>query len=123
MRNQKFVLVAHDWGASVAWVFAMFHPEMLEKLIICNGGHPFVLERELRENPAQRFASNYVFLDNGISAAGEKAPEETDNVDEPTRRAQAGFVDAEVKNGHYTEEDRQRCNDASRSQPGSTTAG
>jgi pimeloyl-ACP methyl ester carboxylesterase len=31
-KNKKFVLVAHDWGANVAWAFAMYHPEMLEKL-------------------------------------------------------------------------------------------
>lgn len=64
--NKKFVLVAHDWGANVAWVFAMYHPEMLEKLIIVNGAHPFVSERELRENPAQRYASNYFFVFNAI---------------------------------------------------------
>ena len=50
-RNRKFILVGHDWGANVAWVFAMYHPEMLDKLIIVNGAHPFVSERELRENP------------------------------------------------------------------------
>src|SRR5271166_4637867 len=61
-KNKKFVLVAHDWGANVAWVFAMDHPEMLEKLIIINGAHPVLSERELRENPAQRFASNYFFV-------------------------------------------------------------
>src|SRR5687767_1065914 len=41
-RGRKFTLVAHDWGANVAWVFAMFHPEMLERLIIINGAHPFI---------------------------------------------------------------------------------
>src|SRR5829696_5627718 len=58
-RGRKFSLVAHDWGANVAWVFAMFHPDLLDKLIIINGAHPFISERELRENPAQRYASNY----------------------------------------------------------------
>ena len=61
-KDRKFVLVAHDWGANVAWAFAMYHPEMLEKLIIVNGAHLFVSERELRENPAQRYASNYFLL-------------------------------------------------------------
>ena len=71
-KGQKFTLVAHDWGANVAWVFAMSHPEMLEKLIIVNGAHPFISERELRENPAQRYASNYFFVFNGFLAPGEQ---------------------------------------------------
>ena len=121
-KNRKFVLVAHDWGANVAWVFAMSHPEMLEKLIIINGAHPFVSERELRENAAQRYASNYIFVFNGYLAPGEKPIDENDTRESATRRAHAGFVDAEVKKGHYSEEDRQRWIDAW-SQPGSTTAG
>src|SRR5262245_64764154 len=32
-KDRKCVLVAHDWGANVAWVFAMRYPEMLDKLI------------------------------------------------------------------------------------------
>ena len=76
--DQKFVLVAHDWGANVAWAFAMYHPEMLEKLIIINGAHPFVSERELRENPAQRYASNYFFVFNGYLAPGEQPIDEND---------------------------------------------
>ncbi len=121
-KDKKFVLVAHDWGANVAWVFAMFHPEMLEKLIIINGAHTFISERELRENPAQRYASNYFFVFNNLLAPGEKPVDENDTKESGYRRAHTGFVDAQVKNGHYTEEDRQRWINAW-SQPGSTTAG
>jgi len=121
-RGNKFTLVAHDWGANVAWVFAMFHPDMLEKLIIVNGAHPFLSERELRENPAQRYASNYFFVFNKFLAPGEQPVDETDTKESATRRAKAGFVDAEVKAGRYTEEDRQAWIGAW-SQPGSTTAG
>lgn len=121
-KGQKFTLVGHDWGASVSWVFAMMHPEMLDKLIIMNGAHTFVLERELRENPAQRFASNYIFQFNGILAPGEKGPDENDTPESASRRAHTGFVDATVKAGHYTEEDRARWI-AAWSQKGSTTAG
>ena len=121
-KNKKFVLVAHDWGATVAWVFAMHYPEMLEKLIIINGAHPFLSEREVRENAAQRYASNYIFVFNGYLAPGEKPIDETNTVEYGTRRAHTGFVDAEVKKGHYSEEDRQRWIDAW-SQPGSTTGG
>jgi pimeloyl-ACP methyl ester carboxylesterase len=121
-KNKKFVLVAHDWGANVAWVFAMYHPEMLEKLIIINGAHPFASERELRENPAQRYASNYFFVFNGYLAPGEQPIDEKDTRESAIRRAHVGFVEAEVKSGRYTEEDRQAWIDAW-SQPGSTTAG
>ncbi len=121
-RNQKFTLVAHDWGANVAWVFAMFHPEMLEKLIIVNGAHPFISERELRENPAQRYASNYFFVFNKFLAPGEQPVDENDTRERAFRRAQTGFVDAEVRSGRYTEKDRQAWIEAW-SQPGSTTAG
>ncbi len=121
-RGKKFTLVAHDWGANVAWVFAMYHPEMLDKLIIVNGAHPFLSERELRENPAQRFASNYFFVFNNYLAPGERPVDESNTKDTATRRAHAGFVDAEVKAGRYTEADRQMWID-NWSQPGSTTAG
>lgn len=121
-KDKKFVLVGHDWGAAVAWSFAMFHPEMLEKLIIINGSHPFILERELQENPAQRYASRYVFVINGYLAPGEQPIDEQDTRETAIRRAHTGFVDAEVKSGRYTEGDRQAWIDAW-SQPGSTTGG
>jgi len=59
---EKFILVAHDWGGAVAWTFAMFYPQYLEKLVIINAPHPVVFERELRENPEQRKASSYMLL-------------------------------------------------------------
>ena len=57
---QKCTLGAHDWGGAVAWGFAIAYPEMLERLIIINAPHPFVFQRELRENPAQQKASQYM---------------------------------------------------------------
>lgn len=55
-------LVGHDWGGVVAWAFAMRHPEMLDRLIIINAPHPAIFARELRENPAQQRASQYMLL-------------------------------------------------------------
>ena len=62
LKAEHFVLVGHDWGGVVAWVFAAAHPEMLDKLIIVNAPHPTVFARELANNPAQQKASAYFEL-------------------------------------------------------------
>jgi len=121
-KNRKFVLVGHDWGATISYVFAMHYPELVDKLIIINGVQPFVREREFKEDPAQRYASNYMLVNNGYLAPGEKPVDENNTKDGATRRAHTGFVDNEVTNGHYSEADRQMWIDAW-SQPGSTKAG
>jgi pimeloyl-ACP methyl ester carboxylesterase len=59
---QTCTLVAHDWGGVVAWAFAMRHPEMLDWLVIINAPHPAIFGRELRENPAQQRASQYMLM-------------------------------------------------------------
>jgi pimeloyl-ACP methyl ester carboxylesterase len=58
------VLVGHDWGGLLAWCFALYHPEMLDRLVIINAPHPQLFERELRENPVQRFGSEYTYAFN-----------------------------------------------------------
>lgn len=60
--HKRFVLVGHDWGGAVAWAFALYYPGYLEKLIVINAPHPAVFERELRDNPAQRKASEYMSM-------------------------------------------------------------
>ena len=60
--GSKFTLVAHDWGGVLAWVYAAQHPEMLDKLVILNAPHPTIFGRELRENPAQQKASEYMLM-------------------------------------------------------------
>ncbi len=60
--HKKFILVAHDWGGSVAYAFALFHPDYLEKLIVINTFHPATFDRELRQNPDQRKASQYMLM-------------------------------------------------------------
>lgn len=59
---ERCVLVAHDWGGACAWHFAGKHPELIEKLVIVNAPHPVTFARELRNNPAQRQASDYMRL-------------------------------------------------------------
>jgi pimeloyl-ACP methyl ester carboxylesterase len=51
--------VANDWGAYVAWVFASAYPDRVERLVIMNGGHPALLLRDFRTDPAQIAASQY----------------------------------------------------------------
>lgn len=38
--EERAFVVGHDWGAGVAWAFAMRHPSLLRKLAILNGPHP-----------------------------------------------------------------------------------
>jgi pimeloyl-ACP methyl ester carboxylesterase len=38
--EERAYLVGHDWGAAVAYMTAMRHPELLEKLAILNVPHP-----------------------------------------------------------------------------------
>jgi pimeloyl-ACP methyl ester carboxylesterase len=54
-------VVGHDWGAGVAWAFAMAHPERLARLAVLNGPHPERFLRGLRD-PAQLVKSWYMFL-------------------------------------------------------------
>jgi epoxide hydrolase 4 len=60
LSRDKLTLVAHDWGGIIAWAFAAQHPEALDRLVIINAPHPAVFERELRHNPAQQQASQYI---------------------------------------------------------------
>lgn len=57
----KAVIVGHDWGGALAWVFAMRYPQMTERLIVLNAPHPWALQRELK-TPKQLRKSWYIFF-------------------------------------------------------------
>ena len=57
---KRRLLIGHDWGAMVAWVFAMDKRLPLDGLIIMNVPHPAVFARVFRTVPAQRKKSWYV---------------------------------------------------------------
>lgn len=57
----KCVLVGHDWGGAIAWVFAYAHPEMVERLIVLNLPHPAKFAQGIR-TPQQLLRSSYMFL-------------------------------------------------------------
>jgi len=54
-------VVGHDWGAGVAWCFAMAHPELLERIVVLNGPHPARLLRDGFRSPRQIARSWYMF--------------------------------------------------------------
>lgn len=58
---EKVALAGHDWGAVVAWVLALRHPERIRKLAILNVPHPAVMFRFLKRNPEQLRRSWYIF--------------------------------------------------------------
>ena len=53
-------VLGHDWGASVAYGLAMFRPNLVSRLIIANGVHPVMFQRELAAGGAQSAASQYI---------------------------------------------------------------
>ncbi len=56
------LLIGHDWGAIVAWYFAMRKLRALEGLVIMNVPHPAAFERALRTSWRQRGRSWYAFF-------------------------------------------------------------
>jgi pimeloyl-ACP methyl ester carboxylesterase len=54
-------LVGHDWGAIVAWIAAMRHPEHVKRLVILNVPHPARFLDGLL-SPGQLLRSSYMFF-------------------------------------------------------------
>jgi len=113
--HKRFVLVAHDWGAGVAWPFAIRHPDYLEKLVIINGVHPVIFTRELRNNPEQQKASQYILVHRSPEAEGILARNNY-------AMLVSSLLEDGLKQGYFTEEDRKAYIEAW-SQPGALTGG
>jgi pimeloyl-ACP methyl ester carboxylesterase len=58
----KACVAGHDWGAAVAWVVAMAHPEVVERLAILNVPHPRRMLGALRRPGRQIAKSWYMFF-------------------------------------------------------------
>lgn len=58
---KEVMLVAHDWGAIIAWAFAIRKLRPLAKLVIMNVPHPMVGMREIR-HWRQFWKSWYIFF-------------------------------------------------------------
>jgi pimeloyl-ACP methyl ester carboxylesterase len=74
-KQDKAVIVGHDWGGMIAWSFAMAHPEKTDRLIILNLPHPRGMLRELANNPEQQKNSSYARAFQEPDAASKVKPE------------------------------------------------
>jgi pimeloyl-ACP methyl ester carboxylesterase len=55
------ILIGHDWGGAIAWLFAQHHPALLSRLVIINAPHPARFFDEIRHR-RQWHKSRYMFL-------------------------------------------------------------
>lgn len=62
LQPRRRLLVAHDWGAIIAWVVAMRRAVPLDGLIIMNVPHPAVFRAVLSSHWPQRLKSWYVLF-------------------------------------------------------------
>jgi epoxide hydrolase 4 len=62
LEYEKVNVVGHDWGALVAWMIAIKHPERLHRLGIINVPHPAVMWRFLRRDFEQMRRSLYALF-------------------------------------------------------------
>ncbi|MCC3305942.1 alpha/beta fold hydrolase [Sneathiella sp. HT1-7] len=58
--QEKFYLVAHDWGVAVAYAIAIAYPERIKGLIVMNGPHPYIFAELLNNNDEQIKHSQYM---------------------------------------------------------------
>uniref|UniRef100_A0A7I4Y060 Alpha beta hydrolase fold-1 domain containing protein n=1 Tax=Haemonchus contortus TaxID=6289 RepID=A0A7I4Y060_HAECO len=58
----KIYLMGHDWGAIIAWKFALYYPDMVEKLVILNVPHPSAIQDLMVTSSEQRLKSWYIFM-------------------------------------------------------------
>lgn len=59
LEYEKVNIVGHDWGAVIAWLLAIKHPERLHRLGIINVPHPAVMKRFLQRDFEQMRRSLY----------------------------------------------------------------
>jgi len=57
---RSVTLIGHDWGAAVAWFFALRRLRPLDRLVIMNVPHPAVFSKRLRDSWRQRARSWYM---------------------------------------------------------------
>lgn len=95
---KKFILVGQDWGGVVAWAYALYHPEDLNGVVVLNAPHPVIFDRELKENPGQQLASQYMLT--------VRKPDAADPLTKDNNAALVSIVLSDgLKAGRFTAED------------------
>lgn len=61
-RNEKVLIVGHDWGAIVGWYLITYFPETFEKAVIASAPHWDVFKKYLLSHPKQIIKSWYIFF-------------------------------------------------------------
>lgn len=112
---KKCFLAGHDWGGFIAWAFAGLFPAHVEKLIIIDAPHPAIFLRELRDNPAQREASQYM-----LTFRNDPGIEQLISANNFALFSQM-LLDPLIQRGHLRKSDGRRYL-AAWSQPGALTA-
>ena len=59
---RRRLLIGHDWGALIAWTFAIRRTRPLDSLVVMNVPHPDVFRNVLRHSWRQRLRSWYVLF-------------------------------------------------------------
>jgi epoxide hydrolase 4 len=111
---ERACVAGHDWGAAIAWVLAMAHPEVLERLAILNVPHPRRMLEALRRPSPQLARSWYMFFFQ-LPWLPERAVRADD-----WRAFRFGF-EHDARPGAFTPADIERYREAW-SQPGAATA-
>ncbi|XP_029773427.1 epoxide hydrolase 3 isoform X2 [Suricata suricatta] len=58
----KCILVAHDWGAVLAWNFSIYYPSLVARMVVVSGAPMSVYQDYSIRHISQFFRSNYMFL-------------------------------------------------------------
>jgi pimeloyl-ACP methyl ester carboxylesterase len=113
----RMTLVGHDWGGIVAWAFAIRHPELVERLVICDAPPPFTWGRELERTPRQREAVRYMEDFSKPAPLAEELLSANDHAAMEALALQRG-----LERGYLDEADRRRYHSAW-GRPGALTGG
>lgn len=62
-RDAQVIPVGHDFGGSLAWLYAIYHPQRTKAAVVLSTPHPYTFFRELaKPDSEQRKRSHYIDL-------------------------------------------------------------